>query len=716
MRERLGGMCSSCSSTTDLRRARDIEHFRLARQLGRTLVTLDRDYLDDRLFPPDGRRRRDRVLGAGRAVAPAPADPDGSRTVPDAGRARAAAGAAQGGVAHRCSAWVLISPNVPPAPSSSTSRRGARARGTGAEAVRQAPARPHSLDRRRRDLRRQHGEPRSPGISAVTRCTPGAAAMAAEAWIGAARGARHAVCLYIGDDVFAGLMLDGQPWSGAHGRAGAAAWLALNPVERQDYRKLGSLAAEVSAKGIARRLSWRIQAGDRSQGARASRRIARRDHRPARVRGRARGRRRRHLGRARHRQVHRHGGRDPRGGDRSGGRRRRRQRRGGRSDARAGPPGVRASAAARRDDRPARRVLDARSGRDRDRRRADRAGRAVRAPDDPALGRRPGAARPRARRRHARARRRSHRRHRQRRRAPAAATPCTSRFPDHYIVPGFIDVHVHGVEGTDTLDGGDGDHDDGGAAAAVRRHGVLSDVASPAIRRRCAGCSRASASARTTRPPGGARVLPAHLESNFINPDYKGAQPLECLRLPPKAASRRSGEAAKADAKAGAWTGDDILHEIAAARPDVGIVTVAPELDGALDLIRDLVAHGHHVSLGHSGATYEEAQAGIRAGARQATHLFNRMTPITHRAPGLAGAVLESRRRDRGAHLRRRARASGDDARRDRRQAPRAHHGDHRRHRRVRPAARHRTTSSAAARSPSATPRISTTARSPAAR
>jgi glucokinase len=102
------------------------------------------------------------------------------------------------------------------------------------------------------------------GVDVVIRCTPGAAAMAAESWIGAARGARHAVCLCVGDEVFAGLLLDGKPWSGAHGRAGAAGWLALNPVERQDYRKLGSLAAEISAKGIARRLSWRIQAGDGS--------------------------------------------------------------------------------------------------------------------------------------------------------------------------------------------------------------------------------------------------------------------------------------------------------------------------------------------------------------------------------------------------------------------------------------------------------------------
>ena len=103
------------------------------------------------------------------------------------------------------------------------------------------------------------------GLGSVVRCRAGAAAVAAEQWIGAAKGAQHAVCLHVGDEVFAGLLLDGKPWAGAHNRAGAAAWLALNPVERQDYRRLGSLAAEISSKGIARRLSWRIQAGDRSR-------------------------------------------------------------------------------------------------------------------------------------------------------------------------------------------------------------------------------------------------------------------------------------------------------------------------------------------------------------------------------------------------------------------------------------------------------------------
>ena len=222
-------------------------------------------------------------------------------------------------------------------------------------------------------------------------------------------------------------------------------------------------------------------------------------------------------------------------------------------------------------------------------------------------------------------------------------------FSNHYIVPGFIDVHVHGVEGIDTQDGGAAIST---MAERLPRFGVTAFCPTsiacdpPTLRRMLAGVRIA----RTTRPPGGARVLPAHLESNFINPEYKGAQPESCLRAIRPGSNRGqtgvrpgTGQGQSGDrAGSGLWTGDDILAEIAAARPDVGIITIAPELDGAIDLIRDLVAHGHHVSLGHSGATYEEAQAGIRAGARQATHLFNRMTPITHRAPGLAAAVLES--------------------------------------------------------------------------
>ncbi len=212
--------------------------------------------------------------------------------------------------------------------------------------------------------------------------------------------------------------------------------------------------------------------------------------------------------------------------------------------------------------------------------------------------------------------------------ASGAALDLQFTFADHYIVPGFIDVHVHGVEGRDSLDGGDAIRD---IARRLPRFGVTAFCPTTvacdpaALRGVLAAVGEARASSRV-----GARVLPAHLESNFINPDFKGAQPLDCLRLP--TATRSAFE----------WAADDILDEIAAARADVGIITIAPELAGALPLIAALASHGHHVSLGHSGASYDQALQGVRAGARQATHLFNRMTRLGHRDPGLAGAVLES--------------------------------------------------------------------------
>ena len=79
-----------------------------------------------------------------------------------------------------------------------------------------------------------------------------------------------------------------------------------------------------------------------------------------------------------------------------------------------------------------------------------------------------------------------------------------------------------------------------------------------------------------------------------------------------------------------------------ARRPDVGIVTLAPELDGGLDLIRWLTARGHRVSLGHSAATFERGARGDCRRRAHATHLFNRMPPFEHRAPGLVGAILQT--------------------------------------------------------------------------
>jgi N-acetylglucosamine-6-phosphate deacetylase len=215
-------------------------------------------------------------------------------------------------------------------------------------------------------------------------------------------------------------------------------------------------------------------------------------------------------------------------------------------------------------------------------------------------------------------------------------------FHGHYIVPGFVDVHVHGVEGVDSLQAGDAVSS---IAARLTRYGVTAFcpttvACSPeALRRVLEQVSRA----REAPVPGAARVLPAHLESNFINPEYKGAQPATCLRSPRAALhawAHVDAPVKERDPDGLPFEPVRILREIERAAPDVGIVTLAPELDGGLDLIAWLLSRGHRVSLGHSAATYDEAVSAIAAGARHATHLFNRMAPIAHRAPGVAGAVL----------------------------------------------------------------------------
>src|SRR5688572_24576373 len=152
---------------------------------------------------------------------------------------------------------------------------------------------------------------------------------------------------------------------------------------------------------------------------------------------------------------------------------------------------------------------------------------------------------------------------------PAGATVVDVR--DHYVVPGFVDVHVHGLLGLDTLGGGDVIRS---MAAALPRYGVTAFcpttlACSPGDLRAVLSAVR---DARITPRAGAARVLPAHLESNFINPEYRGAQPLECIRTAAGAGDE------------GDFTGADILDAIDAHRPDVGIVTIAPEMPGGLDL------------------------------------------------------------------------------------------------------------------------------------
>jgi N-acetylglucosamine-6-phosphate deacetylase len=219
---------------------------------------------------------------------------------------------------------------------------------------------------------------------------------------------------------------------------------------------------------------------------------------------------------------------------------------------------------------------------------------------------------------------------------PHAIDAGTTRvdFTGRLIVPGFIDVHVHGVDGVDVLAGPDAVAI---VASRMPKYGVTAfcPTSVACTPQRLTQLLAAVAAARSAPDPRSARVLPAHLESNFINPEWNGAQPLHCLRTYKFEGRRPEGD----------FAAHEILAAILALPDSVGIVTLAPELPGGLDLVRNLVNAGHRVSMGHTGATYEEARAAIEAGARHATHLFNRMSSITSsRTPGVVGAVLESER------------------------------------------------------------------------
>ncbi len=184
---------------------------------------------------------------------------------------------------------------------------------------------------------------------------------------------------------------------------------------------------------------------------------------------------------------------------------------------------------------------------------------------------------------------------------------------DRCILPGFIDLHVHGGGGADMMDGA------AAVAAMARfhaRHGTAAllptTVTAPA-----ADLLRAAEGVAAARPgPGGARILGLHLEGPFINPAMLGAQPP--YAIPP----------------------DPALVEAIAARVALRVATMAPEVDPDGRLLAQLVALGVRVQLGHTACTEAQALAALRAGASGFTHLFNAMSPLHHRAPGCAGCAL----------------------------------------------------------------------------
>jgi len=182
-------------------------------------------------------------------------------------------------------------------------------------------------------------------------------------------------------------------------------------------------------------------------------------------------------------------------------------------------------------------------------------------------------------------------------------------------LPGFVDLHVHGGGGADTMDGGAAivtlarTHACHGTTAllATTMTAPLSEVeaALQAVRPHCSARSR-----------GGARVLGVHLEGPYISGRRLGAQP-DFVRAP-----------ALAEILA--------LHAIAPLR----VLTLAPEVEGALALIPALADAGIRVQIGHSTASYELAAQALAQGACGFTHLFNAMSGLHHREPGVVGAAF----------------------------------------------------------------------------
>jgi N-acetylglucosamine-6-phosphate deacetylase len=186
-----------------------------------------------------------------------------------------------------------------------------------------------------------------------------------------------------------------------------------------------------------------------------------------------------------------------------------------------------------------------------------------------------------------------------------------------FVAPGFVDVHVHGWGGHDAMGGVEAL---AGMASALARRGVTSFLPT-AVSAPLDVLARFVATVRgwsTTAAADGAAPLGLNLEGPFLAPARKGAHDPGALIEPASI--------------------DDA--EVEPLLDGLRLITIAPELPGAIDLIARLRAAGVTVSLGHSAATLDEARAGYRAGATGTTHLFNAMSGIDHRAPGLAAAAL----------------------------------------------------------------------------
>jgi N-acetylglucosamine-6-phosphate deacetylase len=193
---------------------------------------------------------------------------------------------------------------------------------------------------------------------------------------------------------------------------------------------------------------------------------------------------------------------------------------------------------------------------------------------------------------------------------PAAAE--TLDVAGRLVVPGFVDLHVHGGDGGQFMSG-----DPAECRRAARfhaRHGTTALLATTLTAPPDVLLAAVRGIAATQDPV----IAGIHLEGPWLSQRRRGAQDAAALRDPDPAE----------------------LDALLAAGP-VRLVSLAPELPGALALIERIVAAGAIAALAHTDATYEQAAAVIDAGARHAVHVFNGMRPLHHREPGVIGAVLD---------------------------------------------------------------------------
>jgi N-acetylglucosamine-6-phosphate deacetylase len=187
---------------------------------------------------------------------------------------------------------------------------------------------------------------------------------------------------------------------------------------------------------------------------------------------------------------------------------------------------------------------------------------------------------------------------------------------DAIIAPGFIDLQVNGFGGHDAATGVEAVRQIARSLPSTGVTGFLPTIITAPLRDAAAFPAVAAEAAEADG--SGARVLGAHLEGPFLNPEKKGCHDGSLMVEPIP----------------------QHLKAILVNPPR--LITIAPELPGGLEAVRTLTQAGVLVSAGHSMATYEEGRAAVDAGVRFGTHLFNAMSPLDHRAPGLPGALMSA--------------------------------------------------------------------------